>query len=328
MTQHEQQHFKLGFYMNKLTLLVTVLSIISPPLFAADNHAHEEDHKESTHHELEENDEHNHNGAEGLTIAQQVIDESNIGIKKSASGVIHQTITTYGLINADTNSLSHVQARYSGEIKKIQKNIGDFVAKGEFLARIESSDSLQAYTITAPLSGQIIQKHANLGEITSDKPLFIIANFETLWAELKIFPKNQDDVKPNQKVTLKYNGESIESEIAHVIPQLGSPYLTARVPFKNYLKITPGIFIEADIATALETVPVRVEKVALQTLNDQQGIFIQKNNEYVFTPVVTGAFDQKFIEIKQGIKPGAYYASDNSYLLLAELQKSEAGHSH
>ena len=47
-----------------------------------------------------------------------------------------------------------MRAWYPGRILEMNKIIGDRVQKGEIVARVESSSSLQTYTIPAPMSGR------------------------------------------------------------------------------------------------------------------------------------------------------------------------------
>ncbi|WP_415839186.1 HlyD family efflux transporter periplasmic adaptor subunit, partial [Pseudoalteromonas maricaloris] len=52
---------------------------------------------------------------------------------------------------------------------------------------MESNESLNTYKITSPVSGTVLQRNGNIGGITQNTSLFEIVNFDTLWAEFKVF---------------------------------------------------------------------------------------------------------------------------------------------
>ena len=56
----------------------------------------------------------------------------------------------YGAIAPDATRVRAVHARFPGVIRAVSRNVGDAVRSGETLATIESNESLQTYTVTAP----------------------------------------------------------------------------------------------------------------------------------------------------------------------------------
>ena len=67
-----------------------------------------------------------------------------------------------------------LRARFPGKILSVAKNVGDKVRAGDVLARIESNESLQTYSITAPFDGVVLERTANAGDVTGDGVLFTI----------------------------------------------------------------------------------------------------------------------------------------------------------
>jgi cobalt-zinc-cadmium efflux system membrane fusion protein len=55
---------------------------------------------------------------------------------------------------------------------------------------------------------------------------------------------------------------------------------------------------------------------------------VKNNTEYVFTPLQLGRSDMDYVEVIAGLKPGQWYVTTNSYLLKADIEKSEAEHAH
>lgn len=61
---------------------------------------------------------------------------------------------------------------------------------------------------------------------------------------------------------------------------------------------------------------------------DSRGVFVKHDDEYTFTPLVLGRGDDHFYEVIDGLESSAEYVSQNSYLIKADIEKSEAEHDH
>ena len=256
---------------------------------------------------------------------------NQLGITTQLSGVkvLKHTLVSYGTLTTGAEQLSHVRARYTGLIKTVHGSVGDSVKAGDLLAEVESNESLNQYPVRAPIAGTIIQRHANNGEVTQNQVLFSIANFDTLWAELRIYPAQQRQVKPGLNVSMNVNAQIISGQIAHIIPELNKPYQLARVQLQNHDKgLFPGSLVEAQVIVDETSVAVAVVNTALQTLDGETGVFVHHNGQYTFTPLALGLRSDKFTEVISGIGVNEDYVAQNSYLLKAELEKSEAGHNH
>lgn len=256
---------------------------------------------------------------------------SQVGIKTARvlSQRLQQSIITYGSLITGPEQLSHVRARYTGLIKSVTPTIGDAVTQGDLLAEVESNESLKTYQIRAPITGTIIQRHANTGEVTQQQILFSIANFDSLWAELRIYPSLQSVVKAGQNVHIDEHGWNIAGPIAHIIPTLDKPYQLARIQFDNRLQgLAPGLLVAGRIIIGEFKVDLAITKMAVQTLGEEQGVFVKKGNEYTFQPLRLGRSDAQYIEVLSGLLPGQDYVSENSYLIKADIEKSAAEHQH
>jgi len=292
---------------------------------AHDEHGHNNEHGD------EHGDEHGeeHGEEHGTKITDDTA--RAVGIITSVAGAqtLQQTITSYGTLVTEPEQLSHVRARYEGMIKAVYVNIGDTVKRGDLLAEIESNESLKRYRITAPIDGTIVQRHANTGETTQDLFLFAIANFDTLWAEIRLYPAQQQLVHAGQDVHIASNGREFNTTIKHVIPTLDTPYQLARVYFDNRKeRLSPGLLVEAHIVTDEFETTVAVDLNGIQTMGVQEGVFVKHDDTYEFAPLQLGRRDERFVEVLAGLEPGTEYVSSNSYLIKADIEKSEAEHDH
>lgn len=288
---------------------------------------HEEEHEEGHHGEGHEDDHHE----EGVThIDDDMAQKVGIVTAAASAKTLYQTITTYGRLVGAPEKTSHVLARFSGVIISVEVAVGDSVVAGDLLAVVESNDSLKEYQIRAPISGVVVHRHANAGEITGEQMLFAISNFDNLWLELRVFPSQRAAVAKGQKVFMHIGEQRHEARVEHVLPTPDEqPYLVARANIDNrHGMFSPGLMAEGHIVVAEFDVAVAVAKEALQTVAGQTGVFVKRDNAYTFTPVIVGRQDDRYVEILSGLDDGTAYVTQNSYLLKADIEKSEAEHVH
>jgi len=293
-----------------------------------DHHEDGNDHDKHGH-ENDGEDEHGHDEESSSRINSDMAQQVGIVTTSADAQELHQTITVYGNLVSGPEQLSHVRARFEGLVKSVQFTIGDTVKTGDVLAEIESNESLKIYKIRSPISGRIVQRHANSGEVTKDQILFSIANFDTVWAELRVYPAQQSSVAEGQSVHVLTTNGDVESKIKHVVPSMDSPYQLARVKLDNSKQtLSPGLMVEAQLEIGRFPVSLAVAKDAIQNLGGRQGVFVKHGDEYTFTPLVLGRGDDHFYEVIDGLDSSAEYVSQNSYLIKADIEKSEAEHEH
>ena len=237
-------------FLGALFAPVFLLSMLSLNSWSEGDHEHEHEAKEqhAPHHEDGDHDKHedhvDHNegkhdhdehgrendGEENSSrINSDMAQQVGIVTANAGSQELHQTITVYGNVVSGPEQLSHVRARFEGLVKSIQVTIGDTVKTDDVLAEIESNESLKIYKIRSPISGRVVQRHANSGEVTQDQILFSIANFDTVWAELRVYPTHQSSVAEDQSVHVLTTNGRVESRVKHVVPSMDAPYQLARV---------------------------------------------------------------------------------------------------
>lgn len=334
-----------------LLVISSVVFLSNTPAFSANDydHEHEASEQHAPHHEEgdhdehsdlvdhdedgHDHDEHEHEHEHGEETSSRIEDKmaSQVGIVTSVSGPqeLHQTITVFGSIVLAPEQLSHVRARFEGLVKAVKVTLGDRVKTGDVLAEIESNESLKTYTIRSPITGRVVQRHANTGEVTQDQILFSIANFDTVWAELRVYPAQRSSVSEGQSAHVLTSTGSVASTVDHILPSIGAPYQIARVKLANDKQsLPPGLMTEARIEVGRFSVALAVEKNAVQTLGGRQGVFVKQGDVYRFTPLVLGRSDDHFYEVVEGLEMDSDYVSQNSYLIKADIEKSEAEHEH
>jgi len=265
-----------------------------------------------------------------VQLSADTAEKAGITTALASSGELHQTKRLYGKIIADSQRVSHVRARFPGVITQVHTSLGNTVKAGQALVEIESNESLKRYSITAPLSGVVIEKHANVGEFSGDQALMTLANFDQVWMELSVFSQDAALIKPGQTVKIRRDNDFIEGRIAYMTPVQGdAPYLIARIPLDNGKgEWTPGTFAEAEVVVGTIKAALLVDNRGLQRFRDWQVVFIQVGDTNEIRPLELGRTDGYFTEVLEGLQAGDRYVVENSYLLKADLEKSGASHDH
>ena len=270
---------------------------------------------------------------EGRTqIAADVARTAGIGTTTAGPATITDDLTLYGAIAVDATRVREVGARFPGVIRSVNHQVGDRVRAGEALATVESNESLQAYTVTAPIAGIVTERHAAPGEQTDSTPLFALADFSTVWAELDVFSRDRTRLREGLPVTITAEGGAAAAgTISYLAPtgNRASQSVAARVVLDNADgRWTPGQFVEAHVAVGATPVALGVPLSALQRFREFDVVFAQVGDVYEVRMLTLGRRDNRFVEVQGGLAPGTVIVSDNSYLIKADIEKAGASHDH
>jgi len=265
-----------------------------------------------------------------VQLSAALAEASGITTAVANAGTLQQTVKLYGQALPDPVRVSHIQARYPGVIRSVKATIGSQVKAGDVLASVESNESLRQYNITAPISGTIVERHANADEFTGEKTLFTLVDYSQLEVDLQVFPMHANKLKVGQAVALRADDLTASGKIEYITPHgEGASTLVAHVPLTNSEgHWTPNQSLEAEVTIAEVPVTLMIDKRALQDFRDWQVVFIQVGDTYEIRPLELGKSDSQFVEVLGGLHAGDRYVVNNSYLLKADLEKSGASHDH
>jgi cobalt-zinc-cadmium efflux system membrane fusion protein len=269
-------------------------------------------------------------GVPSAAITAEAAQKAGIEVAEAGPAQILETLTLYGSIKPNAEREQDIRARYPGVVHGVDKRAGDAVAKGTELLTIESNESLQVYSIRAPLSGRVLERRANVGDaVDGSTVLMKVADLSTVWAEFAIFARDLNHVRPGMRVFFRGADadESGEAKISYVAPagHADSQSVVARATVENKDgRWVPGQFITGDVVVADLNAPVAVKPSALQEINGKTVVFVQAGSGFEPKPVEVGKRARDAVEIVVGLAAGDRYAAANSYLIKADLLKGEA----
>ena len=197
-----------------------------------------------------------------------------------------------------------------------------------------ASRGLNRFELRAPFDGVIVEKHISLGEaVKEDASIFTLSDLRTVWAEFVMAPKDLSRVRVGQLATVTstaFDGQAT-GKVSYIGSLLGQQTrtATARVTLANPdMAWRPGLFVTVVTEADRVQVPVAVEAVAVQTVDDKTSIFVARDGGFSAQPVRIGRSSETHVEILEGIPAGTRYAAANSFILKSELGKSSADHAH
>lgn len=268
-----------------------------------------------------------------------------------------------GVFEASVDTTMEADLAISVEVEAVLVNEGDYVTKGTPLFRMTSKtadkliqsykdsldkaqesvesaqsklestqDSYDNYTITAPISGQVITKTYKVGDnitknSSSTTVLATIYDLSSLTFEMSIDELDIQNVKVGQKVTVTadaYEGQTFSGTVTNV--SLESTYSNGvstypvTVTMDEVGDLLPGMNVDGvitlDQADDVLTIPVdalmRGNQVYVKddTVKEQQGAVPAG---FRAVEVETGLTNDSYVEIKSGLSEGdTVYVAESS----------------
>lgn len=267
------------------------------------------------------------------TIAPDAAKAAGIETAVAGSAQVGETLEIVGRVELDPAGSADVGAKFAGPVMAVYKNVGDRVARGTLLARVESSYSLQTYSIFAPIAGVITQRITNVGDVAGSEPLFVISDPSRTVATFPVFPRDIEKVRPGQPVQIRpLEGERSQgSVIRDFLPlaEVQTQTVTARAALPNPGGMwRPGMAVRGIVTVDSRQVPLAVRSEAIQQFRDFRVVFAKIGNTYEVRMLELGKEGPEWTEVLGGLKPGTTYATKNSYVLKADIEKSGASHDH
>ncbi len=196
------------------------------------------------------------------------------------------------------------------------------------------SKALSDLPIRAPIRGTIVEKHLGLGEnVTQGQEGFLIADTSRVWVHLRANEEEVRQVAVGQPVVVssQTGGHHATAKVDTITPNVeeSSRKALVRLVLENPQgRWKPGAFVQGIVSLTKTDRLLSVHRAALQTWEGNTVVFVQKEGAFHPLPVKTGHQSGDWVAIQTGVSPGQLYAAEGSFLLKAELGKSEAGHSH
>jgi len=256
------------------------------------------------------------------------------GIETMLAGpvTLEETATVYGDIVPNTERIRQISARFDGAIRTVDVFLGEVVTEGQTLATVESNESLNVYSIMAPIDGVLTERVAHAGEQTGGRPLFTIVDTSSVWAELAVFPGDRARVRLGANVSIApaTGGAAVMGTVSYInVMTDANQAVAARIELDNTDGAwPPGTYVTAEIQVGEYEVPLAVRRSGLQSFRDFTVVYAQIGDEYEVRMLDLGRQAGDWAEVLGGLDPGTRYVTENSYVLKADIEKTGAVHDH
>jgi cobalt-zinc-cadmium efflux system membrane fusion protein len=207
------------------------------------------------------------------------------------------------------------------------------VQRGQLLARIESSESLQVYPVYSTVSGVVAERNGNPGDVTFDRALYVITDPAQTTVVFNIFPKDLGAIQPGMAVQIETMDGTViaAARLGDYLPdgnaEAGTALVRAAVPNRGG-RLRPGMALRGRVTINAVQVPLAVRTEALQRFRDFTVVFANYGENYEVRMLTLGRKSPEWTEVLSGIKPGTPYAAKGAFLIRADVEKSGASHDH
>ncbi len=265
------------------------------------------------------------------TIAQAAADANGIQVEKVGPARIDRVVDLAGRIELQSQGRAEIRAWYSGRVIELTKTIGQTVQKGEVLARIEASDTLRTYQITAPISGMIVERNVNVGDVAT-QAIYVINDPDSLQATFFASPRDLEALRVGQPVEIRGLGEQKTTGKIKLIMPRADPSNQATIVYAEFQNANrswlAGMAVEGQVTVTSDNVPLAVRTQALQPFRDFRVVYERVGETYEVRMLKLGRQTAEWSEVLGGIDPGETYVSKNAFLIRADIEKSGAAHDH
>ena len=289
-------------------------------------------------------------GTGGALVRQVKIRVSNPGALTSANSATAQVgeIACAGSANFEEALRQTVAAQAGGEVTDIPVTAGSAVSAGSALATLGGSsaqssledlaiavenarlslqraqDALENYTITAPISGTVIEKNVKAGDNVNNieaGALAVIYDLSYLKLEMNISELDLSKIKAGQRVDITADaipGEVFEGRVDRVsingTTTNGFTTYPATILLEDYGDLNPGMNVSADIIIERVENALSIPAEAVQrgdTVLVPQAGALSEDGSMVIDPtkseertVTLGGGDGTYVEITSGLNEG------------------------
>lgn len=282
----------------------------------------------------------NPTGVENLRIQTEMVSETDF----------EETFFSLGHIAPIPQNVAAVSSRIPGRVVYLAANPGDFVSKGEEVARIESrqpGDPPPTISLKALISGLVTHREIRLGDpISPDNHLMEITDLNEVYAVAKVPQHLAGKIKPGTKAHINIIAlpdETFEGEMIRFGTSADEESGTIDAIFllpNPEKRLRSNMRAEFSIVLGSRPNILAIPRTALQ--GDAAGRFVYVKhfdlpNAFVKSPVVVGESNDDKAEIISGLFPGDDVVTRGAYSLsfagassisLKEALDAAHGHEH
>jgi len=204
-------------------------------------------------------------------------------------------------------------------------------ANAQLAAAEEMKTRIEHLTIRAPVSGQIIQRNVNLGDISGGgaNPWLVMAEDGQIELYADVAEADFEKMKPGLKAKVTLADEQVvDGAVRLVSPRVDATTRLGKVRISLPVRadIRAGGYARASFIDLSRAVPALPETAVRYDANGASVMVVGADNRVSLVPVKTGERGGGYVELLSGPEPGAVVvAKAGAQLLPGDYVKPEWG---
>lgn len=214
--------------------------------------------------------------------------------------------TDVELIRNQLAELGHDLRAQEAAIRENQYRVEELTAE---ISKVEVQ--ISHTRITAPFAGRIVERSVELGQtIRANDPLFELASFSPLFADIFISEMDSRRVEPGQQVAVTLDatgGEESQARVVRVSPVVDDATGTVKVTaeLRNPSPaLRPGAFVRVSIKTDTVEDAVLIPKSAVLEEDGETYVFVAEGETARRKAVELGYENGTAVQVRSGVQPG------------------------
>jgi cobalt-zinc-cadmium efflux system membrane fusion protein len=269
-----------------------------------------------------------------VTLTKENLARVAVKSEAVARGSLDMTLKAVGRVAENLNKTAKVRATFEGRLTKLNFDLNQNVKAGDVMGLVETPELLgKSLELKAPIEGRITERKSTVGEhIGKETEIYTISDPTDLWVLAEVKERDIGAIQVGQETSftvLAYSGETFRGKVVLLGNRVEteSRTLEVRIDVNNADgRLKPGMFADVEIATTAIKDVLVISDQALQTLEDEQIVFVALSDTRFEKRIVKVGLEQHGrVQIVEGIKEGERVVTEGSFILKSELLKGELG---
>lgn len=193
------------------------------------------------------------------------------------------------------------------------------------------------FVIRAPLNGEIVEKHATVGEVVGpETSLFVVGELNRVWLLLDLYETDLRRIRVGLRARVvadAYPDLTFDARVALISSVVDTVSRTVKVrleiPNPRHM-LKPGMFARAGVVLDAQRNAVGLPHAAVQTLEGREVVFVpDSGNRFRALPVRLGPPRAGgWVEVIDGLAPGDTIVVAGAFALKAHMLRATFGEEH
>jgi cobalt-zinc-cadmium efflux system membrane fusion protein len=246
-------------------------------------------------------------------ISQEQAKAIDLKVVAASTRSLAQLLGLNGEIELLPNAQADVSTRISGSVLELYANLGDNVKVGQRLAKVQSrlvGDPPPSVVISAPIQGVIDARNVTLGQaVEPNTVLFHISDRSQVIVVAHVYEEDLGKIKLGQNVNvhvLSYPNQTFVGKVILIDPNLDplTRTVNVRITLDNSQGVLkPGMFARVNVILQKNEAALTAPNAAILEANSEKFVFLKEGDDYQRVVVKTGASDDDYTEITDGLVP-------------------------